>query len=152
MIGAGQSALENAALMHEHGAYVEMVARGSAVTWNSVPHALDRPLWKRVRPSGGLCTGSYRVDLARVPFLDVELRAALRTEGTFPVLTRHFETSVPNLYFVGAASSASFGPLMRFVLGARFTARILARRLPVQTRARTRRNRVPGEASRLSGR
>ena len=44
-----------------------------------------------------------------------------------PILSRHFETSVPGLYVVGPASAFSFGPMFRFVLGARFTARRLAR-------------------------
>ncbi|HET9260763.1 MAG TPA: hypothetical protein VFP42_11620 [Acidimicrobiia bacterium] len=49
--------------------------------------------------------------------------------GNFPTLDRHFQSSVPGLFFVGSASAAAFGPLMRFVLGARFTARVLERRL-----------------------
>ncbi|WP_210440882.1 FAD-dependent oxidoreductase [Nocardioides xinjiangensis] len=220
VIGAGQSALENAALMHEHGAHVRVVARGGSVTWNPLPHPLDRPTWQQLRrPVGGLCTGmrcwmaehgplafhalpnrtrlhlatssfgpsgawwlrdriegkvqilyghetrsarvegsqvslelavdgerreiradqvisatGYRVDLDRIPFLDADLRASLRSEGAFPALTRHFEASVPNLYFVGAAAAASFGPVARFVLGARFTARTVTRQLAARSR------------------
>jgi hypothetical protein len=40
-----------------------------------------------------------------------------------------FESSVKGLYFVGPMSAMSFGPLFRFVAGADFTVRILARQL-----------------------
>lgn len=39
-----------------------------------------------------------------------------------PVLSGRFESSVPGLFFVGLAAADSFGPLMRFVAGARFAA------------------------------
>jgi hypothetical protein len=45
------------------------------------------------------------------------------------VLSQHFESSVPGLYFVGPAAAATFGPLMRFAYGARYTAPQVARRL-----------------------
>lgn len=215
VIGAGQSALENAALLHEHGATVEIAARTSSIAWNPPPHSLDRPLWQRIRhPVGGLCTGvgcwlyehgprafhalpertrlrlatesfgpagawwlhdriegkvpirlghhvraaqarnghvevefskqgesvtvrsdhvicatGYRVDLERLSFIDTDLADAITTVAGYPVLDQSFQSAVPGLYFVGAASAAAFGPVVRFVLGARFTARALARRL-----------------------
>ncbi len=215
VIGAGQSALENAALLHEHGASVEIVARARSITWNPPPHPLDRPLLKRLRrPVGGLCTGmgcwlyehgprafhllpeaqrvrlatetfgpsgawwlreriegkvpirldhhvsatrphgdevelqfeedgggtilhtdhvicatGYRVDLGRLRFIDPGLARSIATVADHPALDAHFQSSVPGLYFVGAASAPAFGPVVRFVLGARFTARVLERRL-----------------------
>jgi thioredoxin reductase len=215
VIGAGQSALENAALLHEHGATVEIAARTMSLRWNPPPHTLDRPLWQRIRyPIGGLCTGmgcwlyehgtrgihllpqktrlrfatstfgpagawwlrdrvegkvpvrlehhvvaarargdevevelnspngattlrsdhvicatGYRVDLRRLTFIDPSLGAAIKTEADYPILDRHFQSTVPGLYFVGAASAAAFGPVVRFVLGARFTSRTLERKL-----------------------
>jgi cation diffusion facilitator CzcD-associated flavoprotein CzcO len=211
VIGAGQSALENAALLHEHGASVEILARASSIEWNPPPHPLDRPLWQRLRrPVGGLCSGigcwlyehgprvfhlmpqgmrvrlatesfgpagawwlrervegkvpirfdhhvrtarpvsdeielevegisggatvradhvicatGYRVDLNRLLFIDAGLARLVRTVADHPALDRHFQSSVPGLYFVGAASAPAFGPVVRFVLGARFTARVL---------------------------
>ncbi|MGH8915066.1 MAG: dimethylaniline monooxygenase, partial [Acidimicrobiia bacterium] len=204
-----------AALLHEHGATVEIAARASSIVWHPPPHPLDRPLWKRLRrPVGGLCTGmgcwlyehgprafhllpeerrvrlatttfgpagagwlrdriegrvpirfdhhlrsarprgdevelefdglsgrttlrsehvisatGYRVDLGQLRFIDATLSGAIRTVADYPVLDAHFQSTVPGLYFVGAASGAAFGPLVRFVLGARFTARILERQL-----------------------
>ena len=46
-----------------------------------------------------------------------------------PVLSRHFETSVPGLYMVGLASSNSFGPLARFAYGAKFTAKHISKHI-----------------------
>jgi lysine/ornithine N-monooxygenase len=64
----------------------------------------------------------YRADLGRLPFLSDGLRAATRRVGTMPELNRHFESSVPGLYYVGNAAAGSFGPLMRFMVGAEFAA------------------------------
>lgn len=71
----------------------------------------------------------YRVDLARLPFLNDALRSKLLLDGTSPALSAHFESSVPGLYFVGLASAATFGPLTRFAHGAGFTARNLSAHL-----------------------
>ncbi|HEV2702992.1 MAG TPA: NAD(P)-binding domain-containing protein [Steroidobacteraceae bacterium] len=64
----------------------------------------------------------YRVSLGRLPFLDRALRDALRSVDDTPLLSRHFESSVKGLFFVGLASANSFGPLTRFAYGAGFTA------------------------------
>lgn len=71
----------------------------------------------------------YKVDLGRVPFLTSDLRAAIKCVEQAPVLTPSFESSVPGLYFVGISSLNSFGPLVRFAYGAKFTARRLSRQL-----------------------
>jgi cation diffusion facilitator CzcD-associated flavoprotein CzcO len=65
----------------------------------------------------------YQVDLKRLPFLDDAMRSQIALEGTSPALSRHFESSVPGLYFVGLPSASTFGPLTRFAHGAGFTAR-----------------------------
>jgi hypothetical protein len=39
-----------------------------------------------------------------------------------PVLGSGFESSVPNLHFVGSYAVRSYGPLLRFIAGAPFTA------------------------------
>jgi thioredoxin reductase len=69
----------------------------------------------------------YKVDLQRLPFLDEELRRQIHTEEGAPALTRGFESSVPNLFFVGASAANSFGPLLRFACGAQFAAQRLSR-------------------------
>jgi hypothetical protein len=71
----------------------------------------------------------YKPDLARLPFLDAELRGAIdQVDGT-PVLSDNFEASVGDLYFVGLAAANSFGPLLRFMFGAEFAAPRLAAHL-----------------------
>jgi len=71
----------------------------------------------------------YKPDLARLPFLDAELRGAVEQVDGTPVLSDTFETSVPDLYFVGLAAANSFGPLLRFMFGAEFAAPRLAAHL-----------------------
>ena len=78
----------------------------------------------------------YRVDIGRLQYLDPALRQKLATVEDSPVLTRHFESSLPGLYFIGPAAAATFGPLMRFAYGAHYTAPRLAQRLAA-TAART---------------
>lgn len=216
VIGAGQSALQAAALLHEHGAQVRLVAR-QGVSWGfrihknqkrSVRERLRLPSsvlghgrrnwvlqhapmlmhyisdekrvqftrthlgpsgawWLRDRVDGKLplheqtavlqatardnkvClrihedgagereivtdhvvagTG-YQVDVDRVAFIDAELARSIRRIERAPALSRHFESSVRGLYFIGPASAASFGPLFRFVAGAAYTVPVVARHL-----------------------
>jgi thioredoxin reductase len=109
VVGAGQSALESAALLHESGADVQIVARASRVRWNGVPLDPDRPLPQRMRePESGLGSGwstwfysrhpeifrhlpeQTRIDRARTalgPAGASWLR--VRVEDQFPVLTSH---------------------------------------------------------------
>lgn len=212
VIGAGQSALETAALLHEAGSQVCVLARRPRVEWNgpSSPRSLlERILepdagvasgWKslaiselprtfrrvfapekrhrfvagsygasgawwlrdrvdrrieilldchtetasladgRVRlcvatPEGArdvvtdhvIAATGYRVDIDRVGYLDTGLLSSIRREaGGIPALSSVFETSVPGLFIVGVTSSPVFGPIMRFMYGAKHPARILA--------------------------
>ncbi len=71
----------------------------------------------------------YRAEVARLPFLDPALVARLQTERGSPWLSRHFESSIPGLHFVGPAAANSFGPVARFAFGANFTALRLTRHL-----------------------
>lgn len=57
----------------------------------------------------------YRVDVRRYGFLDPDLAGAVRTVDGYPVLSQFFESSVGELYFLGAPAAASAGPGMRFV-------------------------------------
>jgi thioredoxin reductase len=107
VVGAGQSALESAALLHENGATVQLVCRKDKLVWNGPPLPLDRPLPQRLRePESGLGSGwatwfysnqpglfrrlprSTRVSKARTalgPAGATWLRS--RVEGQFPALT-----------------------------------------------------------------
>jgi thioredoxin reductase len=213
VLGAGASAVDIAALLHEAGATVQLVARDHSVRFHS---GGDANLWQKVRhPSSGIGPGlrarfycdapwlfhhfperlrllitrrtlgpagawfmkdkvvgriplvlgfkpegaeikngrvrlklrggdeserelvtehiiaatGYKVDLQRLEFLSPEIISHFVTVENTPVLSSTMESSVPGLYFVGAATANSFGPVMRFAFGARFAAPHLARAL-----------------------
>ena len=71
----------------------------------------------------------YKPELARLPFLSPFLRARIAQEGGTAVLSSKFETTVPGLYVIGPAAANSFGPLMRFMVGAEYTSPLLAAHL-----------------------
>jgi len=209
VVGAGQSALESAALLCDEGATVEVIARGPVHWINRVLYHHGGPVsrllypptdvgppglnWlcgaprlmrrlpagmrtsieaRAVRPAGAqwlrprvegkvpitqstevvgvdpsrqgvrlylgdgtvrdvdhvlLGTG-YRPNLAQIPFLDSEVQEKINQSDGFPLLSEWFESSVPGLHFVGGLAGRTFGPICRFVAGARFTAQQVARR------------------------
>lgn len=215
VLGAGQAALETAALLAEQGTRVRILARSPRVRWNSVPPARQRPWWESVRaphtglgcgwrnkfyasgpglfrllpestrarvaagalgPAGawwvrdrveagveihaghrvetaelaggrvqvrtgsaagdGLCFGTdhiiaatgFRATTHRIGILAPDVRDRLRSlaDGT-PYVSDRFETSAPGLFLAGLTTASSFGPAMRFVYGASFTAERLVR-------------------------
>lgn len=65
----------------------------------------------------------------RLKFLSEGIRQTIETVDNNVVLNSQFESSIPGLHFVGMAASNSFGPMLRFAVGAGFTAKHLARRL-----------------------
>jgi len=69
----------------------------------------------------------YRVDVSKYNFLALDLAQSIDRFNGFPKLGRGLETSVPGLHIVGAPAAWSFGPLMQFVSGARYTSRALLR-------------------------
>jgi cation diffusion facilitator CzcD-associated flavoprotein CzcO len=220
VLGAGQSALETAALLREAGARPELVAR-RAVRWGA-PERARRPLLERLRrprtelsfgwkflffehpslifhelplsfrkwqvdttlgPLGAwwlrervenkvpahfgwrlqaasstqgrvvlqlrrgdrrlelradhvIAATGYQLGAGSFPFLSPELKRDILWEHGYPRLSRHFESSVPGLHFIGVASAYAFGPIMRFVAGAtlmapRLSAYLAARHQPV---------------------
>jgi len=64
----------------------------------------------------------YRPDTRRMSFLAPELRSRIASLRHTPVVSENFETPVPGLYVIGPAVIDSFGPLMRFMVGAEFIA------------------------------
>jgi hypothetical protein len=62
----------------------------------------------------------------------------IRLTDNSPALSSNFESSVSGLYFVGVAAANTFGPLMRFACGSRFTARRLSRHLARPTLGKSR--------------
>ena len=66
VIGAGSSALDLAALLHQAGADVQLVARSSAIRFHDPPH--KRSLWERMRaPTTGLAQGWNLVFCTKAP-------------------------------------------------------------------------------------
>jgi hypothetical protein len=62
--------------------------------------------------------------------LEASLARAINREAAgLPALDPHYETSVPGLFVVGVASAPVFGPIMRFMYGAKHVAPVLTRRL-----------------------
>ncbi|MCV7099765.1 NAD(P)-binding domain-containing protein [Mycobacterium palustre] len=225
VIGAGASALESVALLHEAGANTRLVARRKQITWNA-PALPDRGWIERLRkPESGLGPGWRSMAVSELPFvyrrvfapekrhryfltswgpsgawwlrdrvegkidllmghqlasaqmvdgrvrlgltgpagdtevvtdhvvaatgfdvalerldcLDPALRSRIAREGPYARLTAHFETSVPGLFIVGLAAAPVFGPVQRFMFGAKHAA-------PAVTKA-LRRNRVQNTAT-----
>jgi cation diffusion facilitator CzcD-associated flavoprotein CzcO len=68
----------------------------------------------------------YRADLRRLPFLSAGLRGRIELAGQSPFVSDNFETTVPGLYAVGLSAMETFGPLLRFMVGAEFAAPRLA--------------------------
>ncbi|HEX8864243.1 MAG TPA: dimethylaniline monooxygenase, partial [Lentzea sp.] len=71
----------------------------------------------------------YRPSVRQLSFLDQKVQARLRRIDGAPWVGPGFRSTVPGLYFAGPAVAASFGPVMRFVYGADYAARTIAREL-----------------------
>lgn len=75
----------------------------------------------------------YRTNLERLSFLAENIRMKTRTYEGSPLLSRHFESSCKGLYFIGPTAALSFGPVLRFVYGAKFAVKTVAKRLAHRT-------------------
>jgi FAD-dependent urate hydroxylase len=69
----------------------------------------------------------YRVDIHALTFINPSLLQKVQERDGYPVLNEWFETTVPHLHFVGAPAGYAFGPLCRFVVGSKISARQIAR-------------------------
>ncbi|MFE5487459.1 NAD(P)-binding domain-containing protein [Streptomyces sp. NPDC056527] len=227
VVGAGQAALETAAILTEQGAAVRILARSDRLNWNTLPPALDRGPWQSLRaPHTGLGCGwhnrlyaetpglfrrlpaptrerifdsalgpagawwlrerfaavsdvrlgrhivsaaptgddrlrlevagpegttvletdhviaatGFTPSLARAEVLAPELRGSIRTVGTggAPEVGALFESSRPGLFLAGLLTAPSYGPSMRFVFGADYTAGRLVRGVRQRLRATAR--------------
>lgn len=79
VVGAGQSAIETAALLVENGARPRLVARAGQLVWNELPPPMDRPLPRRLRsPQSGLGIGWSNWTYAERPQLVRHMSAAKR--------------------------------------------------------------------------
>jgi thioredoxin reductase len=104
-----------------HVGYVVQVAtarRGAVELRLSGEHGHS----KEIKADHVIAATGYQVSIAQLGILQQQLRSELQLEAQSPVLSPAFESSVSGLYFVGVASANSFGPVMRFALGAEYTA------------------------------
>jgi cation diffusion facilitator CzcD-associated flavoprotein CzcO len=77
----------------------------------------------------------YASDVDRLPYLDDGLRRRIRRVEQAPALSMNFESSVRGAYFMGPIAAFCFGPLFRFVAGAKYAAPAVARHLAGPLRA-----------------
>ena len=91
-----------------------------------------------------LATG-FRINLARLSFLNRELLAAIRRSAGYPHLNYGFESSVKGLHFIGATAAYSFGSVTRFVAGTTYSAAALTAAICTSSR------RVPNAVARPEG-
>jgi thioredoxin reductase len=81
VIGGGSSALDWAALLHEAGANVQLVARKSTLKFHGKPTGKERSLWERIqRPQTGLGPGWRSSFYANAPAAFHALPEGLRLE------------------------------------------------------------------------
>ena len=71
----------------------------------------------------------YHPDMRRIPFLAKELCEHITLPDGSPIISDSFETPARGLFVTGPATMSSFGPLMRFMVGAEFAAPRVAARL-----------------------
>ncbi|MEU7408406.1 MULTISPECIES: FAD-dependent oxidoreductase [Streptomyces] len=124
----------------EHG--VEVLLGREVVTAHEVPGGLRLETAARRGRSAELVTShviaatGFRLTRDRLRPVSQDLRALLATgaDGT-PEAGPDFESSYPGLFLAGAITTSGFGPAMRFVHGATFTAGTLVR--GVRRRLRT---------------
>ncbi|MBA2590636.1 MAG: NAD(P)/FAD-dependent oxidoreductase [Alphaproteobacteria bacterium] len=79
----------------------------------------------------------FKPDLRRLPFLASDLRDQISHLEHAPRLSDNFETSAPGLYAVGILAANTFGPPMRFMVGAEYAApRLTAHLVKTASKAR----------------
>ena len=71
----------------------------------------------------------YHYDLQDIPFISEPVRSKIRQRQNYPILSRHFESSLRGLYFMGAIAEPFFGPSMKFMIGSRYSSAVVARAL-----------------------
>ena len=84
---------------------------------------------KKITSDHLIAATGFRSDLRRLSFLDDKIISRLKRVENSPALSSNFESSVPNLYFVGVSAANTFGPLLRFAFGAGFAAPRISRHL-----------------------
>jgi FAD-dependent urate hydroxylase len=85
-----------------------------------------------------LATG-YKMDVARLDFLAAGTAlAGIRVHEGFPLLDKHFQSTLPGLYFTNKFAVRDFGHFFDFTAGARASARIITDRVRLEMSATSR--------------
>jgi hypothetical protein len=79
----------------------------------------------------------YKTNMSRISFLSPEILAGLNLIDQTPRLSPNFESSIPGLYFAGPSTATTFGPVMRFAVGAGFASKTISRHLSRSMKAST---------------
>ena len=70
------------------------------------------------------------MNIARLPYLATgNLLAQIERRNGFPLLTDHFETSVPGLFITSMPAAQDFGPFFGFTISVRTSERLICERL-----------------------
>jgi len=69
----------------------------------------------------------YRYSLNHMQFLGDQIRKELKMRAAMPQIDKNFMSSKQNLYFIGPATEAFFGPPMKFMIGSQYVAPRLSR-------------------------
>lgn len=101
--------------------------REAAVAGSGVKLVLDGPTASALEVDHVMCGTGFSKDLKLLPFLPDPLRARIKSLDGQPLVNRAGESAVPGLYFAGAHTAISLGPVVRFVAGTEQVAAPLAR-------------------------
>jgi thioredoxin reductase len=93
----------------------------------SVTFRLDGGGQRTVEADHVISATGFKVDMRRLHFIGPALMEKLNCADQTPVLSPHFETSIPGLFMVGITAANNFGPLLRFAYGAGFASQRLSR-------------------------
>lgn len=81
---------------------------------------------ERLRVDHMILATGYKVQIDRVPPLAKgNILPDLATRNGFPVLSEHFETSVPGLSITSMPATQDFGPYFAFTIAVRMSARVI---------------------------
>jgi thioredoxin reductase len=92
----------------------------------SVTFKIDGKTERTVEADHVISATGFEVDMRRLRFIGPSIMERLHCADFTPVLSPHFETSVPGLFAVGITASNNFGPLLRFAYGAGFASHRLS--------------------------
>ncbi len=66
---------------------------------------------------GVVASTGYKIDINNLKFVEAPLLNSIKSEDNFPVLDFDFQTSIKNLFIVGALSEPHYGPAQKFIMG-----------------------------------